>query len=238
MIQVTEAILFNPKDKEEIKSGQVTSGSPSDILTPASPDISSCSFDGNSYNKIYYWTHRDKLLKNVKEYSRQHREEIKTYHHNYNLKNKERRRTQYRKRREDPDFVTANKLRSRKWKEENPDAWQKWYSEHRDRKLEEARLANIEFKKMVMLQYSEGCGTCVCCGESNSLFLTLDHIANDGKKHRETWGHGSRFYKQLAKANFPDKDKLQVLCWNCNEGKRFNRGVCPHQDKELKSLTR
>jgi hypothetical protein len=31
----------------------------------------------------------------------------------------------------------------------------------------------------------------------------------------------------LKKHNFPGGH--QILCWNCQQGKRFNNGICPHQ---------
>lgn len=70
---------------------------------------------------------------------------------------------------------------------------------------------------------------CACCGESNRLFLTIDHINNDGYLHREGSGQrfsGIRLYCYIKANNFPAT--YQVLCMNCNFGKRMNNGVCPH----------
>lgn len=68
---------------------------------------------------------------------------------------------------------------------------------------------------------------CVCCGETELVFLTLDHIANDGAEHRRKIGlrSGAGLYRYLIRNNFPPG--LQVLCWNCNEAKRI-QGSCPH----------
>lgn len=71
---------------------------------------------------------------------------------------------------------------------------------------------------------------CRCCGETEKVFLSIDHINNDGAEHRrKLYGRngsgGSRFYKWLRKHSFPEG--FQVLCFNCNHAKRF--GVCPHQ---------
>jgi hypothetical protein len=76
---------------------------------------------------------------------------------------------------------------------------------------------------------------CVCCGETEPVFLCIDHTNNDGYKHRrEIFGSnrigGSRMYKWLVKNNFPPG--FQVLCCNCNTAKRF--GVCPHKTNEGK----
>jgi hypothetical protein len=75
---------------------------------------------------------------------------------------------------------------------------------------------------------------CVCCGETERAFLTLDHVENDGAKwRRETLGSrsmaGYRTYAWLFRHSFPPG--YQVLCMNCNHGKRMNHGVCPHQER-------
>lgn len=69
-------------------------------------------------------------------------------------------------------------------------------------------------------------GKCACCGESNPLFLTVDHVNNDGAAHRKAIGTG-RIYRWLLKNQFPEG--YQLLCWNCNLGKFYNHGVCPHK---------
>jgi len=73
-------------------------------------------------------------------------------------------------------------------------------------------------------------GKCVCCGESNPEFLTVDHVNNDGKKHRteKPFSVGNNFYKTLIKEDFNVGYELQLLCWNCNLAKNYY-GQCPHQ---------
>lgn len=70
---------------------------------------------------------------------------------------------------------------------------------------------------------------CACCGETERLFLSIDHKKNDG--HEERWPSGGRvtgklLYQKIVAKNYPDT--YQVLCMNCNWGKRMNNGVCPH----------
>lgn len=61
---------------------------------------------------------------------------------------------------------------------------------------------------------------CVQCGETIQEFLTIDHINNDGAKHRkEMGGSGSNMYHYARRFGFPDN--LQLLCQNCN----FAKGV-------------
>ncbi len=87
------------------------------------------------------------------------------------------------------------------------------------------RRRSIRIKAQIIAKYG---GCCKCCGESNLGFLTLDHVNNDGGVLRETGIHGvgSSFYSKLTRE--PLDDRLQVLCYNCNLGKRSAEGVCPH----------
>lgn len=65
---------------------------------------------------------------------------------------------------------------------------------------------------------------CSCCGLQDRPFLSLDHINNDGWKERNS-GNGLR----LAKQRGWDRTIYQILCYNCNLGRAYNGGICPHQ---------
>ena len=90
-------------------------------------------------------------------------------------------------------------------------------------------------QKYVDLVFDHYGRKCACCGEDEILFLTLDHIYNDGAEHRRAigpyWskkGHaGTAFYRWVVRNNYPDF--LQALCSNCNTGKHRNGGECPHK---------
>jgi hypothetical protein len=72
---------------------------------------------------------------------------------------------------------------------------------------------------------------CACCGETEPMFLSIDHVNNDGYALRKYKGHPQqghvRFLRWLIDNNFPSD--YQILCMNCNFGKAKNGGVCPHQ---------
>ena len=94
------------------------------------------------------------------------------------------------------------------------------------------RKSTLKLKRQVMDAYG---GRCACCGETELIFLTIDHINNDGAEHRRqiaaekgtTWLQGGReTYRWLRDNGFPEG--FQVLCANCNCGKHWNGGVCPH----------
>jgi len=71
---------------------------------------------------------------------------------------------------------------------------------------------------------------CQCCGECGPLFLSLDHVENNGAAHRRELKipGGHSFYLWLRRNGFPKKG-YQMLCMNCNFGKKMNNGVCPHK---------
>lgn len=93
--------------------------------------------------------------------------------------------------------------------------------------------ANLKFT--VLAIYSEGQPKCACCDETSVEFLTIDHVNNDGAKHRleiggrRDWG-GHMIYSWLIKNGFPEG--FRVLCINCNFS-YGHFGYCPHQFKEL-----
>lgn len=72
-------------------------------------------------------------------------------------------------------------------------------------------------------------GRCVCCGITESRFLAVDHINNDGKADRLTFGRQA--YRAVKASDF-DRKKYQVLCHNCNMAKGFY-GTCPHAEMRV-----
>lgn len=89
------------------------------------------------------------------------------------------------------------------------------------------RLA-IQYRKKLRAEMIAAYGDCCkCCGESQSMFLQLDHINNDGAAERRIIKTGSHLWAKLKKAGWPS-DRYQLLCANCNFGKLLNGGICPH----------
>lgn len=74
---------------------------------------------------------------------------------------------------------------------------------------------------------------CACCGETERAFLSIDHIHNDGAEHKRRFKlqTGEQLYRWLIRHNFPPG--FQILCMNCQWGKRNNNGVCPHQIRKV-----
>src|SRR5574343_20102 len=117
--------------------------------------------------------------------------------------------------------------RYRQWQQNNREHireyQREWINNNRDKHNEYNRNRNKRLKDSVMSYYGNKCS---CCGETEPKFLTVDHVNNDGAAHRKEV-HGDKIYSHIIKANFPDS--FQILCWNCNLGKQFNGGICPHK---------
>ena len=56
-------------------------------------------------------------------------------------------------------------------------------------------------------------GECLWCKESNPIFLTIDHINNDGQLHRLKGAN--RVYLDIIADN-NRKEKYRILCYSCN----------------------
>lgn len=121
-------------------------------------------------------------------------------------------RREYRKNNRDK----INKLQAR-WRENNRELANKLSRESK-KKYEKMT------KKVVFEHYGK---KCACCGESNPIFLSIDHINGGGTKHRKKIG--VKICVWLYKNNFPKG--YQTLCFNCNWGKHINNGICPHKEK-------
>ena len=67
---------------------------------------------------------------------------------------------------------------------------------------------------------------CKCCGESENMFLALDHIHGGGRKEREKYHGTCDFYWFVLKQGH-QPERYQLLCHNCNSAKGFY-GYCPH----------
>ena len=100
-----------------------------------------------------------------------------------------------------------------------------------------ARKSRQASRRRLLGAYSKGKCICACCGESILEFLILDHIG--GNKTRVALGHQIRhkdgekkfrITRELRIAGYPHKDKLRVLCANCNMATTNGR-ICPHKCK-------
>ena len=92
-----------------------------------------------------------------------------------------------------------------------------------DKINEESIERQQRYRLVCLFHYGNGILKCACCGETEVVFLSLDHKIGRGKQENLT---GRYLYRWLIKNNFPEG--YQILCFNCNMGK-YLKGVCPHQ---------
>ncbi len=103
-----------------------------------------------------------------------------------------------------------------------------YHKQHRERLLdyyrERGRQKAAALRAEVLAAYG---GVCVCCGEVQQEFLSIDHINGGGNAERRQYGGGTAFYRHLKRAGYP-KDGYRTLCHNCNLSRGFF-GYCPHE---------
>lgn len=129
-----------------------------------------------------------------------------------------------------PDRTKAAQER---WKTRNPgianERSKEWYQKHKEHARAQDRARAKAIKDEAYNAY--GGYKCSCCGESNPLFLSIDHINEDGAEHRRKHSvEGKKLYYWLKRNGYPSG--FQILCMNCNWGKARNNGICPHKTSE------
>lgn len=107
------------------------------------------------------------------------------------------------------------KAADRKWSRD-------YYYKHQAKIRLQRNERRLGWKLAVIHAYG---GKCVCCGEAQLNFLTIEHINHDGQKHRQEMSWGG-YYKDIINRNFP-KD-YTILCMNCNWATRLGQ-ICPHK---------
>ena len=107
--------------------------------------------------------------------------------------------------------------------------WQEYYKKHKERRKEIMKAYYRRNKDKYLNPIFEHYGQkCVCCGETGREFLNIDHVNNDGKKHKKSLkgNISTAVARDVVRLGFPDK--FQILCWNCNYAKALYNG-CPHK---------
>jgi len=113
-----------------------------------------------------------------------------------------------------------------------------WYEANRERHREAGRRYWMKHKKRlnkIQRELLKGLrcefinaygGKCQCCGESEKMFLTIEHINGRGSEERKRLGSYQLLVK-LRRLGWP-KENHTILCFNCNLSKGFF-GFCPHK---------
>jgi len=113
------------------------------------------------------------------------------------------------------DWYRRNPARGRakatRWRKMNPELV--WAIKSRNR---------AKIRSEVVLAYG---GKCVCCEETEPIFLTIDHVDSRANGDRM---RSEQLYRSLKARCWP-KDNYRLLCMNCNAGRYRNGGICPHE---------
>lgn len=109
-----------------------------------------------------------------------------------------------------------------------------YYIRHKESISSHSSQYAAKIRTKVMSLYGD---KCVCCGETYTGFLVLDHVIGGGTRHRslvdKVYGRGSNFYKWILRyyhntGTLPN-EQLQILCSNCNMAKGINaKCPCPY----------
>lgn len=83
----------------------------------------------------------------------------------------------------------------------------------------------LKIRLMVLEHYGRACA---CCQEARIEFLTIDHMANNGHRHRKEEPGARSIYKWLVRNKFPLG--FRTLCFNCNQARAIY-GQCPHSQE-------
>jgi len=124
--------------------------------------------------------------------------------------------------------------KTKRWRQNNRDKYNQmakmWYQKNRDKCNQSQREKRHRLKNEVIDAYG---GKCACCGETRKEYLSIDHVNGNGNKHKREIGAGNSedLYRWLKQNDYPEG--FQVLCFNCNMGKR-NFSVCPHNEEIFK----
>jgi hypothetical protein len=116
----------------------------------------------------------------------------------------------------------------------NKERFQKYYRDREctEERREYQRKHRKEYARRLKNQVLEAYGSCcVCCGETNPGFLSIDHVNGGGREHRRSVGGGVMLYLDIIRRGFPAE--FQIQCFNCNLGRNLNGGICPHVEAEV-----
>ena len=150
-----------------------------------------------AYFEAYLAQYRPKHQERINELSRQwhqrNRDKVRQKHARYYEQNQDRLRAQ-----------------NNQWKRAN-----------RAHVAEYGREWGFSLKAEVLTHYGNGKLACVSCGFADIRALSIDHINNDGAKHRreDKLIGGRGIYRWLKEQGYPEG--FQTLCMNCQWIKRW-----------------
>lgn len=109
------------------------------------------------------------------------------------------------------------------------------YYTNKDSRQKYSKNYYLEKKREVVNHYTKGKMACPCCGVFGLVFLSVDHVNNNGAEDRKKGLRGYRLYLWIVKNNYPED--YQVLCYNCNQAKAIS-GICPHEEERQRLVSK
>lgn len=100
------------------------------------------------------------------------------------------------------------------------------YATNRDLVKAKTRAISLDIRQKTIALYG---GKCAMCGISEFDILTIDHIHYGGRKHVRDSGGCIPMYRKMLKDYRPDL--YQVLCYNCNCGKKTYQRAAEYSGK-------
>ena len=116
---------------------------------------------------------------------------------------------------------------NREWRRRNPDKVRAW-------RATRSQYNKTWYEKRLQVLGEMYGNKCVCCGETERMFLTIDHIDGVPSDHLTSSGKRiggnqlmNRLFQYFETHGVRDP-RCQMLCFNCNLGSERNDGMCPH----------
>lgn len=170
-------------------------------------------------NRASYAKNKEKYKSTREKWQQAHREEQKKYKKKYNSE-------------------PRNKKRLAKWSHDNFERRKDIPEEAEKLKAEKLR-SNKKLRIQIFQEYSKNEGTCSCCGKNCERAWDLDHEDGTGKYVRSEFNSDDEYFRYLRQNKFPDKDKLRVMCVNCNQSReKFDHRPSDHKRKYERNLHR
>ena len=170
--------------------------------------ISKKSFDSKAYGREYYENNKEIIKARSKATRIKNAKQLKIYWSEYYKKNKDKKQEYDRCRQAKPENIAKHRVSCNKY-------------EKRRRKT----LLNLMGDK------------CMCCGETDPIYLQFDHVDNDGYLERSPT-KGRRVGKLTLLTYLENPKKWQLLCANCNWAKHANGGKLYKPKKRKPSAKR
>ena len=150
--------------------------------------------------RIYYEKNREKRLQYSKQWAINNSERMRENHHKHYNQNKDTYKQQSKEWVKKVGYDYVNKLGR---------------ESHQKRRIKLLKLMGDK---------------CKCCGETDRMYLHIDHVKNDGYIERKG---KSKYYLTLSRY-LENPNNYQLLCANCNLAKHMNNGKIYKPKKKRK----